>query len=191
MKQQITLTLAALVSAMIFWAPYLKAEDQDPGKPDTVRTESIKAKAGKQAIIGMKIFADDSIFYNDKPWVGVGSLCIPLKYDANAFKLDSIKYTGTLAQWDEKFTNPRIDTGFVSIGGIYSIAGKDRPLIHCPDSSQTMALLYITVNKTAKPGAYKFEMTDDPVQKEAYLGSPNGVNGWKPVFASGKIVIEK
>jgi hypothetical protein len=189
MKQKTTIKLAGLFCALVIWAPYLHAGD--PGKPDTVITDSVNCKPGQNVMIGLKIFADDSVLYNNKYWVGVGSLCIPLKYDTKAFKLDSIKFVGTLGKWDEKFTNPRVDTGFVSIGGIYDIASSSKPVIYSPDSAQTMAEMFVTINRNAKPGNYAFEMTDDPVQKEAYLGSPDGMDGWKPVFISGKIVIEK
>jgi hypothetical protein len=114
-----------------------------------------------------------------------------LKYDKQAFKIDSVKFTNELAQWEMKFTNPKIDTGFISISGIYRVVGKEKPVLFNPDKAQEILKMFITVNKDAKPGTYFFELTTDPIQNSAFLSSTDGINGWQPVFVPGKIVVKK
>jgi hypothetical protein len=101
-----------------------------------------------------------------------------------------VRFVGTIARWDEKFTNLRIDTGFVSFAGIHNIAGADNPVFHSPVKPEEVVKLFGTVKKEAKPGVYIFETTIDPIQKDAYLGSLDGLRGWRPQFKLGKVVVK-
>jgi hypothetical protein len=162
----------------------------DPGSPDHISLDSILAKPGQSIELSLKVKADDSLLYNNKYWAGVGSFCIPLRYDQNAIKLDSVKFKGIVAKWDEKFTNPRIDTGFVSLVGIYNIGGEENPALISSDKAEEIARIYGRVNPKAKAGTYSIDLTVDPIQKELYFGSIDGVESWKPVFVPGKIVVK-
>src|SRR5512139_1640532 len=77
----------------------------DPGKSDMVIMDSLAAKAGQSLVMPVKIMADDTTNLAGSQWIGIGTMCIPLKYDLKAFKIDSVKFVGTMAKWDEKFTN--------------------------------------------------------------------------------------
>jgi hypothetical protein len=162
----------------------------DPGRPDLVILDSVAVEPGKPFTLSLKVQADDTTFSSEMKWAGVGSFCLPLKYNSKALKIDSVKFTGTVAQWDERFTNAKFDTGFISFAGIHNIAGKDNPVLLSPDKPEEIAKIFGSVHQDAKPGVYHFELTIDPIQKEAYLGSIDGMNGWKPKFIPGTVVVE-
>jgi hypothetical protein len=180
-----------LMLAMVagtFMPRNLRADD--PGKADLVLMDSVTVKAGQSTVVGLGIQADDTTSFNGRTWQGVGSFCIPLKYDQRAFKVDSARFVGTLAQWDEKFSNPRKDTGFISFAGIYDLTGKGKPVLFAPARPEQVILIFLTAATDIEPGVYRFKLTSDPIQKEIFLGSPDGVHSWRPQFASGKIVIQ-
>jgi hypothetical protein len=181
-KYALIISLALLSPAISFAA--------DPGKLDIVSLDSITAKPGAAIVLGIKIKADDSLLYNGKYWAGVGSFCLPLKYDRMAIKIDSAKFDGTLSRWDEKFTNAKIDTGFISFVGIYNIGGDDNPVLLTGDKSEDAIRIFGHVSKDAKPGIYLFELTKDPIQNELYFGSTDGMDSWTPVFVPGKVVVK-
>jgi len=170
--------------------PVVGQSAPDPGRPDIISMDSLMLKPGQGFIMNLKIMADDTTFRSDQKWAGVGSFCLPLKYDAKALKLDSVKFVGAIAKWDEKFANKKIDTGFVSFAGIHNVGGDDNPVFLSPDSPTEAIKIFGHVLKDAKPGTYTFEFTIDPIQKSPYLGSIDGVNGWKPKLIPGKIVVE-
>jgi hypothetical protein len=169
----------------------LAAIAADPGKHDFVLMDSIRVKPGDSGIMTIRVQSDDTTTYNGKNWVGVGSFCLPIKYNRSVIKLDSVKFTGSVKEWDEKFTNPKIDTGFVSFVGIYNIGAKDNPPLFSPKIPQEIIKIFFGVNKDAKPGKYLFELTIDPIQKEAYFGSVDGFNSWKPEFVPGIVIVRK
>ncbi len=179
-----------LLAAMIF-SPNISFAAGDPGKPDMIVMDSVLVKDGGNGEMAVKIIADDSTFYNSKIWLGVGSFCLPLKYDKSVLAVDSTKFMGVVKDWDEKFTNSKIDTGFVSFAGIYNIAGADNPVVYSPETPLEFIRIFFHINKGTKPGTYLFELTEDPIQKEAYLGSIDGFNSWKPGFIAGKVVVAK
>ena len=162
----------------------------DPGKADQIIMDSLTAGAGESVVMTIGVVADDSTEIAGNKWVGVGTICIPINYDKNAMAVDSIKYTGTMANWDEHFANKKIDSGFVSINGIHDIGGKENPLLFSPDKREEIIRLYLSIKKDAKPGIYTFELTKDPIQGEYYLASGDGVTSWKPLFRPGKILIK-
>jgi hypothetical protein len=162
----------------------------DPGKTDLIVLDSIQAKAGQSAVMAVKALVDDTTFFSDKNYVGVGSFCIPFKYDVSAIRVDSVKFENTVLSWDEKFTNPKIDTGFVSLGGIYTLAGKEKPALISPKEPMEIARIYLSVLPDAKPGKYSFEMTRDPRQGDMYFGSIDGYHSWKPVYMGGMVVVK-
>jgi hypothetical protein len=162
----------------------------DPGKPDVISMDSLAVKPGQNFVMSIKVMADDTTLHSGKNWVGVGSFCIPLKYDSKALKIDSVTFVGIIAEWDEQFTNQKIDTGFISFAGIHNIAGKDNPVFISPDKPQEIVKIFGRAQENAQPGTYSFEVTIDPIQKNAYLGSIDGVNGWKPKFIPGKILVK-
>jgi hypothetical protein len=161
----------------------------DPGKPDLVLIDSVASAPGKAFMISIRLVVDDTTQHNDKTWVGIGSFCIPLKYDSRALKMDSVKFVGTLANWDEKFTNSKIDTGFISFAGIHNIGGPDNPALFSPGGPEEVIIMFGSVKEGATPGLYKFEITVDPLQKDMYLGSIDGMHGWKPKFIPGRILV--
>ena len=163
----------------------------DPGKPDIISMDSVAVKVGKPAELAIRIQADDTTDYNGTSWVGVGSFCLPIKYDCNVIKLDSVKFIGALKDWDAKFTNPKIDTGFISFAGIYNTGGSENPSLHSPGKPEEIIRIYLQVAKGAKPGMYPFELTIDPIQNELYVGSVDGFHSWRPEFKPGKIVVTK
>jgi hypothetical protein len=162
----------------------------DPGKPDLIIMDSIAARCGQLVTIGIRIRADDTTLFNNKEWRGVGSFCIPLKYDKYAFTVDSIKFRGVFLDWDEKFNNAKIDTGFISMAGIYNIAGAENPPLFSPDSAQEVIRLFLKIGEKTRPGNYFFALTSDPIQKELYFGSIDGMHSWKPAFIAGKITVK-
>jgi len=152
--------------------------------------DSVEASAGEHFVIGVSVMAD-KIAEDEKPGrMGFGSFCIPLKYDKNAITADSVVFMNTITEWDEKFSNPTIDTGFVSLAGIFDMGGKDNPPIYSPDKFEKMAEIHFTANKKAKTGVYKIELTRDPLQDRIYLGSPNGIKSVNPRFKAGIIVVK-
>jgi hypothetical protein len=184
MKQTISIISLCILLASIAFAI------DDPGRPDTLSLESIEIAPGQSGVIALRAIADDSTAFNDKVWRGVGSFCIPMKYYKNIMKVDSIKFAGSVANWDEKFANPRIDTGFVSLAGIYNISGKEKPALFSPEKGEVIARFYFTVDKKASKGSYGFALTSDPIQKELYFGSIDGFHSWKPVFIPGIIKVK-
>jgi hypothetical protein len=163
---------------------------QDPVVPDTLKLQDIEIKAGRNGVMSISIVADDTTFFNDQTWRGIGSFCIPLKYEKKVLKVDSVRFEGNVAKWDEKFCNSKIDTGFVSLAGIYNLGGDDNPAIYSPGKSEIIASLYFTAAKDAPAGLYGVILTHDPIQKEMYCGSIDGLNSWKPIFVPGKITIK-
>jgi hypothetical protein len=170
--------------------PVVGQSAPDPGKPDVVSLDSISVRPGQEFIMSIKITADDTTFQGNQKWVGVGSFCIPLKYDSRALRIDSVNFVGVIADWDERFANQKIDTGFISFAGIFNIGGKENPVFISPDGPQEVVRIFGRVLKEARPGTYGFELTIDPIQKDIYLGSIDGVNGWKPKFMPGKIAVK-
>ena len=153
--------------------------------------DSVEVKTGERFIMGVNVMAD-RIAEDEKPGkVGFGTFCIPLKYDREAFTIDSVTFINTLENWDEKFTNPKIDTGFVSLSGIYDMGGKDNRTVYSPDKPERIAEIFFRVKKDAKPGTFKIELTRDPRQDWIYLGSSNGINSVTPKFKPGIIVVKK
>jgi hypothetical protein len=163
---------------------------QDPVKPDTLKLQDIEIKAGKSGVMTISIVADDTTVFNDQTWRGIGSFCIPLKYEKSLMKVDSVKFEGNVVNWDEKFCNAKIDTGFVSLAGIYNLGGAENPALYSPGKSEAIASLYLTAAKDAPAGIYSMVLTADPIQKEMYCGSIDGYNSWKPIFIPGKIKIK-
>lgn len=187
MKKTAVLLIVALLG---FVMPVIAQSSPDPGQPDIVSMDSLQAKPGEKFVMSIKITADDTTLYSEKRFVGVGSFCLPVKYDPSVLKIDSVNFVGTVAEWDERFTNQKIDTGFISLVGIHNIAGKDNPVFHSPNTPKEIARIYGRVEAKATAGAYSFDLTIDPIQKDAYLGSIDGVNGWKPKFVPGKVVVK-
>jgi len=163
---------------------------QDPVTPDTLKLRDIEIKAGKSGVMTISIMADDTTVFNEQTWRGIGSFCIPLKYEKNALKVDSVKFEGNVANWDAKFCNSIIDTGFVSLAGIYNLGGDENPALYSPGKNETIASIYFTAAKDAPAGLYSVVLTHDPIQKEMYCGSIDGYNSWKPTFVAGKITIK-
>lgn len=163
----------------------------DPGKPDIVSLDSVQAKAGQDVVMGLRVLIDDKTSFSDKNWEGIGSFCIPVKYDLAAVKIDSIRFKNTLLQWDEKFTNKNIDSGFVSFAGIYTLSGKEKPALYSPKDPMEIAVIYMKVKPDTKPGSYLFTLTTDPLQGDMYFGSTDGFHSWKPKFVTGKLVVIK
>lgn len=156
-----------------------------------VMLDSIEVTIEQSFSIGLSVIAD-KIAPDEKPGkMGFGSFCIPMKYDKDAFVADSVVYKNTLTSWDEKFANPKIDTGFVSLAGIYDMGGKDNTPIYSPDEPEKIAELFFSVRDGAKPGAYKIELTIDPIQRKIFLGSTNGLNSVTPRFKPGIIIVKK
>jgi hypothetical protein len=182
-------SIAGFLIAVLLWASMVFAAD--PGKQDIVFMDSIRAKPGDSGMMTIRAQSDDTTTYNGKNWVGVGSFCLPIKYNRSVIKLDSVKFTGSVKEWDEKFTNPNIDTGFISFVGIYNIGAKERPPLFSPKIPEEIIKIFFSVNKDAKPGKYLFELTTDPIQKDAYFGSVDGINSWKPEFIPGKVIVRK
>ncbi len=162
----------------------------DPGKPDEIIMDSVLTAAGQKVELGIRFWVDDTVKQDGKQWYGIGTLCIPIKYDSKAFKIDSVNFMGTMSKWDEKFTNAKIDTGFISINGIHSLGGKEKPTIFTSGKPEQMLKLFISISQNAKTGVYDFQLTADPLQKELYFGSPDGVHSWKPKFVPGKIFVK-
>ena len=178
-----------LVTIFLFGATGAKAID-DPITPDTIRVQEVEISAGQNGVMTLSIFADDTTHFNDITWQGIGSFCIPLRYEKAVMKVDSVKFEGTVAKWDEKFSNTKMDTGFISLAGIYNLGGADNPPLYLPGEYQNIASIYFTVLPKAKKGIYGVILTHDPIQREMYCGSTDGFNSWKPVFVPGKIRIK-
>jgi len=178
------------VSASLLPTILRAAERKDPGKPDLVRMDSVSVSPGESFVLGLHVRADDVTSHDNKEWKGVGTFNIPLKYDDAAIRLDSVKFVGVFSKWDEKFTNLKIDTGFVAFSGIHNIAGGDNPVLHSPKKAEEVIRLFATVSKDAVPGVYLFETTYDPIQKDLFLGSIDGFHSWRPQFTPGKVVVK-
>lgn len=177
-----------IIAILFLWPVFALAED--PGQPDWVTIDSVQAKKGADVVLSVRIMADDSISFSGKMWQGVGNFCIPLKYDPQALLLDSIQFVNTVAQWDERFTNPEIDTGFVSFAGIYFTGGEENPVLYSPDQGLEVIKMFFRIDKKARKGVYAISQTIDPLQKDMYLGSPDGMHSWMPLFKPGKIVVK-
>jgi len=162
----------------------------DPLKPDTVSFDTIEIAPGQSGVLSLRVLSDDTTFFNGITWRGVGSFCIPLKYQRSILRVDSVNFVGTVAKWDEKFSNPKVDTGFISLAGIFNLAGAENPALYSPDSAEAIAKIYFTLDKKAAKGSYTVELTIDPIQKELYFGSSDGFNSWRPVFIPGKIKVK-
>jgi hypothetical protein len=157
----------------------------------SVILDSVEVAPGKTFAVGLLVIADKIADDEPQGKMGFGSFCIPLKYDKESFAADSVVFLNTLSQWDEKFTNPKIDTGFISLSGIYDMGGKDNKPIYTPDKPEKIAEIYFTARKKAKPGTYTIELTSDPRQNKIFLGSPLGVKAITPKFRPGVIVVKK
>jgi hypothetical protein len=162
----------------------------DPNAPDTIKLQEIELTAGHSGVMNLSIISDDTTNFNDNTWQGIGSFCIPLKYDRSIMKVDSVKFEGVVAQWDEKFCNTKLDTGFVSLAGIFNLGGADNPPIHSPGKYEIIAGIYFTIAKKAPNGIYGVILTKDPIQNEMYCGSTDGFHSWKPEFVPGKVIIK-
>ncbi len=162
----------------------------DPGKPDQIILDSVLVKPGQNAEIALRVIVDDTTSFTDKNWVGIGSFCIPLKYEKAAMTVDSVKFRNTLLKWDATFANAKTDTGFVSLAGIYTLTGNEKPPLFSPVEPMEIVRLFITAKADAKPGTYAFALTKDPRQGEVYFGSIDGYHSWQPVFNPGKVVIQ-
>jgi hypothetical protein len=191
MKTKLIMMLAILCAGA---AQAQEIEDSqrliDPGKPDLVVLDSLQAKPGQSVEMSLRVVADDTTQFSDKNYVGIGSFCIPFKYDVNVIKIDSVRFKNTLLKWDEKFTNPKFDTGFVSLGGIYTLTGAEKPALISPKEPLEIARFYLSILPDAKPGKYAFEITKDPRQGNMYFGSVDGYHSWRPVFSGGKVVVK-
>jgi hypothetical protein len=163
----------------------------DPGKPDQLLMDSVAVKAGQNFEMAISTITDDVTRFDSTDWSGIGSFCIPLKYDYSVIKIDSVKFENVLSQWDEKFTNEKIDTGFISFAGIYTLKGAEKPAIISPDKPMEIIRLYMHINKGSKPGNYTFDLTRDPLQDGLYFGSIDGYHAWKPQYKTGKVVVTK
>lgn len=174
--------------ANIFFVFSLNAAESDK---HAVILDSIEVTIEQSFSVGLSVIAD-KIAPDEKPGkMGFGSFCIPMKYDNKTFIADSVVYKNTLAGWDEKFTNPKIDTGFISLAGIYDMGGKDNTPIYSPNEPEKIAELFFSVRDGAEPGVYEIELTIDPKQNKIYLGSPNGLNSVMPKFRPGIIIVKK
>ena len=172
----------------IFYIFSLNAAQSDK---HTVILDSIEVIIEQSFSVGLSVIAD-KIAPDEKPGkMGFGSFCIPMKYNKDAFVADSVVYKNTLISWDEKFANPKIDTGFVSLAGIYDMGGKDNTPIYSPNKPEKIAELFFSVRESAEPGVYKIELTIDPRQNKIFLGSPNGLNSVTPRFKPGIMVVKK
>lgn len=157
----------------------------------SVLLDSVEVAPGNTFVVGLHVIADKIAEDEPEGKMGLGSFCIPLKYDKESFVADSVVFLNTLSQWDEKFTNPEIDTGFISLSGIYDMGGKDNIPIFSPDKPEKIAEIYFTARKKAEPGTYEIELTADPRQNKIFLGSPLGVKAITPKFKPGIIVVKK
>ena len=180
---------AAIILAIFYVIPSIIFAS-DPGNPDHVILDSVETKAGESIVISLWIVVDDTTFFDDSSWTGIGSFCIPLRYDVKALSADSVVFLNTLAEWDEHFTNRRIDTGFVSISGIFNLGGNDNLPIFAAEKPEEVAMIFFKVREDARPGVYDIGLTIDPIQKEMYFGSPDGMHGWRPEFTTGKVVVK-
>lgn len=152
--------------------------------------DSVEVTGGESFVMGISVIADQIDPKEDSDKKGAGSFCIPLKYDKEAFVADSVVFMNTLSAWDEKFTNPKLDTGFVSLAGIYDMGGRDNPTLYNPGTPERIAEIFFTTVKKAKKGTYAIELTRDPRQNEIYLGSSMGVMSVIPRFEKGIVVIK-
>lgn len=182
--------IMALLSSMILGEAANAADRPDPGVSDQIIMDSVVVKPGESTVLKLRALADDITTHNKREWKGVGSFCIPLKYDMNAIRIDSARFVGSVSKWDEKFTNSKIDTGFISFAGIYNLGGGDNPALFSAEKPEEIIRIFATVAKDAAPGPYLFELTPDPIQKELYFGSIDGYHSWKPQFQPGKIVVK-
>jgi hypothetical protein len=193
MKTRLIIVLTALCA--ITWLNAQAIEDSqksiDPGKTDLVVLDSVLAKPGQNVEISLRVLIDDTTSFNNKPWYGVGSFCLPFLYNSNVIQIDSVRFKNTLLKWDEKFTNKKIDTGFVSFAGIYTLTGAEKPPLVSPKEPLEIVKLYLKIKADAKPGNYPFEITKDPLQGEMYFGSIDGYHSWKPKYVVGKVVVTK
>ena len=153
--------------------------------------DSVEVTPGSAFSVNIQVIAGKIADDEPEGKMGFGSFCIPLKYDKDSFTADSVVFFNTLTQWDEKFTNPKIDTGFVSLAGIYDMGGKDNKPVYTPDKPEKIAEIFFTAKKKIKPGVYKIDLTEDPRQNWIYLGSPVGLKSITPVYVPGKIVVKE
>jgi len=178
--------LRGIIFLLINASPVLSVESEK----HAVILDSVEVSAGKEFIIGVSVIADKIAPDEEPGKMGFGSFCIPLKYDRELFVVDSVVFINTLTDWDEKFTNPKIDTGFISLAGIFDLGGKDNPPVYTPDKPERIAEIFFTADKNAKKGIYEIELTIDPRQNKIYLGSPKGVVAVTPKFKPGIIIIK-
>ncbi len=190
-------TKLIVITAILFLAAAAFAQEEgesqrliDPGKPDLIVLDSVQTKAGKSVEMALRALVDDTTWFSERNYVGVGSFCIPFKYNASVMKIDSVKFKNAVLSWDEKFTNPKFDTGFVSLGGIYTLVGREKPALISPKEPTEIARIYLSVLPDAKPGNYAFEITKDPRQGNMFFGSIDGYHSWRPVYVGGKVVVE-
>lgn len=175
-----------IVFILTYGSPVLSIESEK----HVVILDSVEVSAGKSFVVGVSVIADKIDPGEDPGKMGFGSFCIPLKYDREAFVVDSVIFMNTLTEWDEKFTNPRIDTGFVSLSGIYDMGGKDNPPVYTPKKPEKIAEIFFTAGKKAENGIYEIQLTKDPRQSNIYLGSPKGIVAVTPKFVKGIILVK-
>ena len=179
-----------IITGVIFIAAIGSIAAAEESNNHAVLLDSVEVSAGESFVLGLSIMADriDPDEVSGKE--GVGSFCIPMKYNRDMFVVDSVVFINTLSKWDEAFTNPKTDTGFISLAGIYDMGGKDNPTMYNPGKPERSAEIYFSASKKAKPGIYKIELTRDPRQGNIYLGSSLGVKAVVPKFKSGIVVIK-
>jgi hypothetical protein len=181
---------STLVWGVIFLFSYVPPAISAESENHAVILDSIEVSAGESFVMGINVIAGKIAPDEEPGMMGFGSFCIPLKYDSKAFVADSVIFINTLDEWDEKFTNPKIDTGFISLAGIYDLGGKDNPPVYSPDKQERIAEIFFTANKKTEKGIYEIELTKDPRQNNIYLGSTKGLMSITPKFKSGKIVVK-
>ncbi|UCC79650.1 MAG: hypothetical protein JSW64_15520 [Candidatus Zixiibacteriota bacterium] len=181
---------SSLIWGIIFILTYGLPALSFESEKHTVILDSVEVSAGKSFVVSVNVIADKIDPGEEPGKMGFGSFCIPLKYDKEAFVADSVVFMNTLTEWDEKFTNPKIDTGFVSLSGIYDMGGKDNPPVYTPEKPEKIAEIFFTAGKKAEKGSYEIELTKDPRQSYIYLGSPKGVVSVTPKFIKGIIVVK-
>jgi hypothetical protein len=158
---------------------------------DQVVIEAVSTTPGGSFTVNIDFVVCESHEKDGVTYKGIGSFCIPLLYNNEVFTADSMVFMNTITAWDEKFVNSVIDTGFISIAGIFDMGGKDNPqLFTGNDKAETVAKIFFHTSENAKAGEYSIDLTMDPRQRDPYFGSADGVKSWLPLYTPGKIVIE-
>jgi len=181
----LSLVFAAVIVSMT--SVNLYAENSQ----DQIIIEAVSTSPGAVFSVDVSFVSSDSHEKNGKSFSGIGSFCIPFLYNSDVLSADSMKYFNTIASWDEKFVNSVIDTGFISLAGIYDLGGKSNSTLYTGgDNAEHVATIFFHVKKDAKPGEYSLDITNDPRQGKPYFGSADGVKAWLPAYTPCKIVVE-